>query len=108
MVDLTRQALSKLANDAYLKAVTAFLLRDIKALDIHCQKFIQLIKDIEELLASDDNFLLGTWLDSAKRLASNPMEMRQVRKDVLFFLVLNANFSAIYFFYMHNLYTIPL
>ncbi|XP_057522012.1 alpha-N-acetylglucosaminidase [Amaranthus tricolor] len=77
LVDLTRQALSKLANDAYLKAVTAFLLRDIKALDIHCQKFIQLIKDIEELLASDDNFLLGTWLDSAKRLASNPMEMRQ-------------------------------
>uniref|UniRef100_A0A803LC15 Alpha-N-acetylglucosaminidase n=1 Tax=Chenopodium quinoa TaxID=63459 RepID=A0A803LC15_CHEQI len=77
LVDLTRQALSKLANDAYLKAVTAFQHKDLKALDLHSQKFIQLIKDIEKVLASDENFLLGTWLDSAKRLALNPKEMRQ-------------------------------
>ncbi|XP_048495313.1 alpha-N-acetylglucosaminidase isoform X2 [Beta vulgaris subsp. vulgaris] len=76
MVDLTRQALSKLANDAYLKAMTAFQLKDLKALDFHSQKFIKLIKDIDEVLASDDNFLLGTWLSSAKKLASNPKEMR--------------------------------
>lgn len=79
MVDLSRQALSKLANDAYLKAVTGFQHKDLKALVIYSQKFIELIKDIDEVLASDENFLLGTWLDSAKRLASNPKEMRQVR-----------------------------
>ncbi|KAK9683017.1 hypothetical protein RND81_10G113000 [Saponaria officinalis] len=77
LVDLTRQALSKLANDVYLKAVDAYQKNDVEALDVHSQKFIQLIKDIDELLACDDNFLLGTWLKSAKSLASNPQELTQ-------------------------------
>ncbi|KAK8341412.1 hypothetical protein V6Z12_A08G165000 [Gossypium hirsutum] len=77
LVDLTRQVLSKLANQVYLDAINAFRRKDVKALNIHSQKFIQLIKDIDVLLASDDNFLLGTWLESAKLLAENPSEMRQ-------------------------------
>ncbi|GMI95740.1 CYCLOPS 1, N-ACETYL-GLUCOSAMINIDASE [Hibiscus trionum] len=77
LVDLTRQVLSKLANQVYLDAVKAFRRKDVKALNVHSQKFIQLIKDIDVLLASDDNFLLGTWLESAKMLAENPSETRQ-------------------------------
>lgn len=77
LVDLTRQVLSKLANQVYLDAVNAFRRKDVKALNVHSQKFIQLIKDIDTLLAADDNFLLGTWLESAKMLAENPSEMRQ-------------------------------
>ncbi|TYH58869.1 hypothetical protein ES332_D08G184900v1 [Gossypium tomentosum] len=77
LVDLTRQVMSKLANQVYLDAINAFRRKDVKALNIHSQKFIQLIKDIDVLLASDDNFLLGTWLESAKLLAENPSEMRQ-------------------------------
>lgn len=80
LVDLTRQVLSKLANQVYLDAMTAFRQNDAKAFSLHSQKFVQLISDIDELLAADDNFLLGTWLDSAKKLAANPGEMRQVRK----------------------------
>ncbi|KAK2994470.1 hypothetical protein RJ640_008838 [Escallonia rubra] len=77
LVDLTRQALSKLANQVYLDAVIAFREKDGNALRIHGQKFLQLVKDIDKLLAADDNFLLGTWLESAKRLALNPSEMKQ-------------------------------
>ncbi|EOX96635.1 Alpha-N-acetylglucosaminidase family / NAGLU family isoform 1 [Theobroma cacao] len=77
LVDLTRQVLSKLANQVYLDAVKAFRRKDVKALNVHSQKFLQLIKDIDILLASDDNFLLGTWLESAKTLAENPSEMQQ-------------------------------
>lgn len=77
LVDLTRQVLSKLANQVYLDAVTAFQQKDVKSLTLHSQKFVQLIKDIDELLASNDNFLLGTWLESAKRMAKTPSEMRQ-------------------------------
>lgn len=77
LVDLTRQVLSKLANQVYLDAMTAFRQNDAKAFSLHSQKFVQLISDIDELLAADDNFLLGTWLDSAKKLAANPGEMRQ-------------------------------
>ncbi|KAL5716188.1 alpha-N-acetylglucosaminidase [Ranunculus cassubicifolius] len=77
LVDLTRQVLSKLANSVYLEAIGAFQRKDLKALTLQSQKFIQLIKDIDVLLASDDNFLLGTWIESAKKLAGNPTEMRQ-------------------------------
>ncbi|XP_024988126.1 alpha-N-acetylglucosaminidase [Cynara cardunculus var. scolymus] len=77
LVDLTRQVLSKLANQVYLDAIIAFQHKDAKALKSHSQKFEQLIIDIDELLATDDNFLLGTWLESAKKLALNPSEKRQ-------------------------------
>jgi len=77
LVDLTRQVLSKLANQVYLDAVTAFRDKDAKTLSSESQKFQQLVKDIDELLAADDNFLLGTWLESAKKLALNPGELKQ-------------------------------
>lgn len=79
LVDLTRQSLSKLANQVYLDAISAFHQEDTKALNLHSQKFLQLIKDIDKLLAADDNFLLGTWLESAKNMAMNSDEMKQVR-----------------------------
>ncbi|KAF9586962.1 hypothetical protein IFM89_039834 [Coptis chinensis] len=77
LVDLTRQVLSKLANQVYADAMIAFYLKDANALSLQSQKFLQLIKDIDILLASDNNFLLGTWTESAKRLATNPTEKRQ-------------------------------
>ncbi|KAL6288553.1 hypothetical protein ACE6H2_006063 [Prunus campanulata] len=77
LIDLTRQVLSKLANQVYADAVIAYQGRDVKAYSLHSQNFVQLIKDIDVLLASDDNFLLGTWLESAKKLAANPTERRQ-------------------------------
>ncbi|GFP92397.1 alpha-n-acetylglucosaminidase [Phtheirospermum japonicum] len=77
LVDLTRQSLSKLANEVYLNAIHAFSDKDAKALSSHCLKFLQLIKDIDKLLGADDNFLLGTWLESAKKLSLNADEMKQ-------------------------------
>ncbi|XP_027106918.1 alpha-N-acetylglucosaminidase isoform X2 [Coffea arabica] len=77
LVDLTRQSLSKLANQVYLDAISAFQNKDANALVVQSQKFLQLIKDIDVLLAADDNFLLGSWLESAKSLAVNSDEAKQ-------------------------------
>ncbi|KAL5995270.1 hypothetical protein ACLOJK_025328 [Asimina triloba] len=77
LVDLTRQVLSKYANQVYLDALNSFQQKKVNALASHSQKFIELIEDIDTLLASDDNFLLGTWLQSAKKLATSETEMRQ-------------------------------
>uniref|UniRef100_A0A166HZ55 Alpha-N-acetylglucosaminidase C-terminal domain-containing protein n=1 Tax=Daucus carota subsp. sativus TaxID=79200 RepID=A0A166HZ55_DAUCS len=77
LVDLTRQVLSKYANQVYLDAINAFRVKDTKTFLYQSQRFLQLIKDTEELLAADDNFLLGTWLESAKNLAMNHKERRQ-------------------------------
>ncbi|CAI9103014.1 OLC1v1001424C2 [Oldenlandia corymbosa var. corymbosa] len=77
LVDLTRQSLSKLANKVYMDAVSAFQNENAKSLWIHSQKFLQLIKDMDNLLAADDNFLLGSWLESAKSLAVTSDEAKQ-------------------------------
>ncbi|KAI3918459.1 hypothetical protein MKX01_041779 [Papaver californicum] len=77
LVDLTRQVLSKLANQVYLDSLTAFKHKNANALSSASEKFAELIMDIDMLLASDDNFLLGTWLESAKKLATTPSEMQQ-------------------------------
>lgn len=79
LVDLTRQVLSKYANQVYLDSINAFRVNDTKNFNYQSQKFLQLIKDNEELLAADDNFLLGTWVESAKNLAMNHKERKQVR-----------------------------
>lgn len=78
LVDLTRQVLSKLANDVYLDIRTTYQKRNVNGLNSHTQKFLELIEDIDKLLASDKNFLLGTWLESAKNLAATSKEKIQV------------------------------
>lgn len=70
--------LSKLGNQVYLDVMTAYQEKDAKALNFHSQKFLDLIEDIDELLASNNNFLLGTWLEGAKSLAVSDSERRQV------------------------------
>ena len=38
--------------------------------------FIDLLKDMEEILSTNKNFLLGPWLESAKALATNEEEKK--------------------------------
>ncbi|CAM0873248.1 unnamed protein product [Alopecurus aequalis] len=77
LVDLTRQSLSKLANKVYLDAMNSYQKKDSSDLNFHTKKFLELIVDIDTLLASDDNFLLGPWLESAKSLATTEDERTQ-------------------------------
>ncbi|CAL4922721.1 unnamed protein product [Urochloa decumbens] len=77
LVDLTRQCLSKLANDVYLDAMRSYQKKDSNGLNSHTKRFLEIIADIDTLLAADDNFLLGTWLESAKGLAVTESERKQ-------------------------------
>lgn len=78
LVDLTRQCLSKLANEVYLDAMSSYQKKDSYGLNAHARKFLEIIVDIDTLLAADDNFLLGPWLESAKSLAITEKERQQV------------------------------
>jgi len=84
LVDLTRQCLSKLANEVYLDAMRSYQKKDLRRLNTHTRKFLEIIVDIDTLLAADDNFLLGPWLESAKSLAVTENERKQVRS--MFFI----------------------
>ncbi|CAN6300862.1 unnamed protein product [Urochloa humidicola] len=77
LIDLTRQCLSKLANDVYLDAMRSYQKKDSNGLNSHTKRFLEIIVDIDTLLAADDNFLLGPWLESAKSLAVTENECKQ-------------------------------
>ncbi|XP_024031957.1 alpha-N-acetylglucosaminidase [Morus notabilis] len=77
LVDLTRQVLAKYANQLFLEIIEAYQSNDVKGVTRRSQKFLELVEDIDTLLACHDGFLLGPWLESAKKLAQNEEEKKQ-------------------------------
>lgn len=77
LVDLTRQALAKYANQLFLKVIEAYQSKDINGVAFQSNKFLDLVNDMDTLLATHDGFLLGPWLEGAKRLAQNTQQEKQ-------------------------------
>ncbi|XP_038680573.1 alpha-N-acetylglucosaminidase-like isoform X2 [Tripterygium wilfordii] len=77
LVDLTRQALAKYANQLFLTIIEAYQLNDIHEVSYHSQKFLELVEDMDMLLACHEGFLLGPWLESAKQLARDAEQEKQ-------------------------------
>ncbi|KAM3318990.1 alpha-N-acetylglucosaminidase isoform X1 [Capsicum chacoense] len=77
LIDLTRQALSKYANKLFLDAIDAYKLDDLHAVAHLSQKFLGLVEDMDILLGCHDGFLLGPWIESAKKLAQDEDQKRQ-------------------------------
>ncbi|KAM1295527.1 hypothetical protein FF1_015469 [Malus domestica] len=77
LVDLTRQALSKYANQLFLKVIEAYHSNDVLGVARDSKKFLDLVEDMDILLACHDGFLLGPWLESAKKLAQDKEQEKQ-------------------------------
>lgn len=77
LVDLTRQALAKYSNNLFFRIVKAYQLHDAQTMVSLSQEFLELVNDIDTLLACHEGFLLGPWLQSAKKLAQNEEEEKQ-------------------------------
>jgi alpha-N-acetylglucosaminidase len=76
LVNVARQVLSNHAGMLHLELVDSFQARDLQRFEKACTRFLGLIRDLDELLATRDEFLLGPWLEDAKRWGTNPAEQR--------------------------------
>ena len=74
LVDLTRQVLANYATVIQQKWVRAFKSGDTTAFNRHSKEFVDLIDDLDMLLATRSDFLLGTWLADARRKGITPDE----------------------------------
>ena len=74
LVNITRQALSSHAGDLYLNAMSAVQAKDAAAFRQASAKFLELIRDLDGLLATNEEFLLGAWLEDAKRWGATDAE----------------------------------
>ncbi|MGH2645006.1 MAG: alpha-N-acetylglucosaminidase C-terminal domain-containing protein, partial [Chitinophagaceae bacterium] len=66
LVDVTRQVLANYATPLQQKFAEAYRDRDKTSFDKYSKQFLQLIDDMNTLLATRKDFLLGPWLADAR------------------------------------------
>jgi alpha-N-acetylglucosaminidase len=66
VVDVTRQVLANYAAPLQKKWVAAFNQKDSVAFNKYSRAFLQLIGDMDQLLATRKDFMLGPWLSAAR------------------------------------------
>ncbi len=76
LVDLTRQILANYANQIQQSFTEAYNNKDTDRFIYFEKKFLRLMDDMDTLLATRREFLLGTWLENAKKWAQNEDEAR--------------------------------
>lgn len=74
IVDITRQVLANHAASIQNKWVAAYQQKNTEDFRKYSDEFISLIDDLDELLATRKDFLLGTWLSDARSWGTNDNE----------------------------------
>lgn len=74
LVSVTRQVLGNYSAALQRRVIRAWRAKDRPALESASQSFLELINDLDELLATRSEYLLGRWLEDAKRWGTNPQE----------------------------------
>lgn len=74
LVDITRQNLQLKGDQLYLASLTAFQNKQTDHFEVYANLFLDLLNDLERILASNKDFLLGNWLESAKQLGKTELE----------------------------------
>lgn len=77
LVNVARQVLADHAGKLHGDMAKAWRAKDVAALEQASQRFLELIRDLDELLATREEFLLGGWLEDAKRWGATPAERAQ-------------------------------
>lgn len=76
LVNVTRQILSDLAQDQYSQIKAAYRDKNLERFRAETYDFLQLFNDLDETLATRQEFLLGKWIEDAKRWGNNDEERR--------------------------------
>jgi alpha-N-acetylglucosaminidase len=74
LVDITRQVLANYADSVHEKLVRAYRDKDPVNFKKYSDEFLQIITDMDFLLGTRKDFLLGQWISDAGRFGNNPEE----------------------------------
>lgn len=81
VVDVTRQVISNYAYEVYKEMMIAFKSGNIAAFNEKSALFLQLMDDQDRLLSTRREFLLGLWIDAAKKNATSVAERDLFEKN---------------------------
>ncbi|EDV98750.1 alpha-N-acetylglucosaminidase [Drosophila grimshawi] len=69
LVDITRQFLQQSFDQVYVNLKSAYRKSQLARFEYLAAKLLELLADMERILASGEHYLLGNWLEAAKELA---------------------------------------
>ena len=81
LVDVTRQVLADYATPLQQQCVLAYLQHDTSAFDRYTGQFLELMDDMDALLSTRKDFLLGRWIGDARRCGADPAESDLYEKN---------------------------
>jgi alpha-N-acetylglucosaminidase len=74
IVDITRQVLANYANVLQPKLINAYRQKDVAGFKKQSAEFLQLMDDMDTLLGTREDFLLGKWINDARANGITPKE----------------------------------
>lgn len=81
IVDIQRQMMTNLGQAIHKKAAEAFRQKDKAAFALHSGRFLQLLKDVDELLRTREEFNFDKWLSDARSWGKTEAEKDLLEKD---------------------------
>lgn len=81
LVDITRQVLANYALPLQQKWVLAYLQHDVAGYDRYTTEFLELMDDMDVLLSTRKDFLLGKWIGDARRCGVDAAEKDLYEKN---------------------------
>jgi alpha-N-acetylglucosaminidase len=94
LVDVTRQVLANYALPLQQRWVEAYRARDRVAFDTGSARFLRLIGDMDTLLRTRADFLLGPWLADARAWGKTPAEKKLFEQNARDLLTLWGDASS--------------
>jgi alpha-N-acetylglucosaminidase len=70
-VDITRQCLQLGFDTIYHKLIVAYKQSNQTDFNTYSKLMIEILDDMNAILSTNENFLLGKWINSAKSLANS-------------------------------------
>lgn len=95
LVNVARQALANHSANLHHAVIEAFKQQDRPALKRASEKMLALLRELDELLATRPEFLLGTWLEEARRWGADPQESDRLEWNARRVLTLWGNTTAL-------------
>ncbi|XP_973259.1 alpha-N-acetylglucosaminidase isoform X2 [Tribolium castaneum] len=77
LVDVTRQVLQVYGDLYYKEMVKNYQSHDSANFQANSKKFLEILDDLDEILSTNSAFLLGPWLEAAKKAANDSAEEAQ-------------------------------
>lgn len=77
LVDFTRQFMANAAQIPYHEMVAAFNGKDPAGFEKAASQFLAMMDDQDRLLGTEPLFLLGKWIDDARKIANTPEQIAQ-------------------------------